>query len=86
MTGGGPFGICIGLGNETVVELYDNCVYDMCYNANRCTILAAFAQLCQSNLPCECFIESLYDIRAIVDQGGHPRIKNRKKFSSFHPG
>uniref|UniRef100_A0A914EGN7 Uncharacterized protein n=1 Tax=Acrobeloides nanus TaxID=290746 RepID=A0A914EGN7_9BILA len=51
MTGNGVFGICIGLGNETVVELYDDCVYDVCYGANRCSILAAFAQLCQSDLP-----------------------------------
>ncbi|KHN74084.1 Zonadhesin [Toxocara canis] len=50
--GKGPFAACQGLGNQTIENAYENCVFDVCSSSEQlCKSMTTFAKICQTSLP-----------------------------------
>ncbi|CAD6185210.1 unnamed protein product [Caenorhabditis auriculariae] len=50
--GQGPFALCSALSNDTITDLYNDCVYDVCRNPPFiCSALYSFVQTCQASVP-----------------------------------
>uniref|UniRef100_F1KUR2 Zonadhesin n=1 Tax=Ascaris suum TaxID=6253 RepID=F1KUR2_ASCSU len=50
--GKGPFAACKDLGNDTIENAYENCVFDVCSSSEQfCKSMTTFAKICQITLP-----------------------------------